>query len=158
MVEEASLEEGATRLSRGVRRRLADRQPRHQPRRQRRMVGLIRIDRAEPLFQKRPIHRARELGQQTAEVDDLVQAGAEEVLLAAVSTLVRPHRESPDHLSRPENHACATVEVAPDFGTSGMVEGSRIAPTIGHRDGGTVLVSLYAARSRRPTRPSMAGN
>ena len=67
----------AQRLVRQVMHVLEDRQPRHQPRRQRRMAGSVRIDRAEPLFQKRPIHRSGELGQRMAHVDDLVQAGAE---------------------------------------------------------------------------------
>jgi hypothetical protein len=75
---------------------LEDRQARHQPRRQRRMAGLVRIDRAELLFQKAPIDRTGELGQRMAQVDDLVEAGAKEVVLTAVPALFRPHRQSPE--------------------------------------------------------------
>src|SRR5271166_3094831 len=41
---------------------LEDRQPRHQPRRQRRVSGLVGIDRAEPLLDKAPVDRPAELG------------------------------------------------------------------------------------------------
>ena len=41
---------------------LEDRQPRHQPRRQRRVSGLVGIDRAEPLLEKAPVDRPAELG------------------------------------------------------------------------------------------------
>ena len=73
---------------------LEDRQPRHQPRRQRRLAGLVRIDRAEPLLQKAPVDRRGQLRQRMAQVDDLVEPGAEKIVLTAVPTLLRPHRES----------------------------------------------------------------
>jgi hypothetical protein len=52
---------------------LEDRKSRHQPRRQRRMAGSLRIDRAEPLFQKTPIDRPRQLHQRVFYIDDLVK-------------------------------------------------------------------------------------
>jgi hypothetical protein len=58
------------------------------------------IVRAEPRFQKPPIDRPGELGQRMVHVDDLIQAGAKEVLLSAVPPLHRPHRESPNRTSR----------------------------------------------------------
>ena len=39
---------------------LEDRKPRHQPRRQRRVSGLVGIDRAEPLLEKAPVDRPPE--------------------------------------------------------------------------------------------------
>src|SRR6266550_914171 len=42
---------------------LEDRQPRHQPRRQRRLARLVAVDRAERLLQKLPIDRPRQLHQ-----------------------------------------------------------------------------------------------
>ena len=71
---------------------LEDREPRHQPRRQRRMAGLVRIDHAEPLFEEAPIDRPAELGERVIHVDDLVEPGPEEIVLPAVSPLLGPHR------------------------------------------------------------------
>ena len=79
---------------------LEDRQPRHQPRRQRRMAGSLRIDRAEPRLEKSPIDRSGELGQRMAHVDDLVEPGAKEVVLTAVPALFRPHTPIPRIASR----------------------------------------------------------
>src|SRR6516164_10327491 len=52
---------------------LEDRQPRHQPRRQRRLARLVAVDRAERLLQKLPIDRPRQLHQLVVHVDDLVK-------------------------------------------------------------------------------------
>ena len=66
---------------------LEDRQPRHQPRRQRRPAGVIGVNLAEPLFQKAPVHRARQRHQRMAHVDDLVEPGAEKILLPRLAPL-----------------------------------------------------------------------
>jgi len=58
---------------------LEDREPRHQPRRQRRMAGLVGIDRAEPLLEKAPVDRPAELRQRVVHVDDLVEPRLEEI-------------------------------------------------------------------------------
>ena len=71
---------------------LEDRKPRHQPRRQRRMSGLVGIDRAEPLLEKAPVDRPAELRQRVIHVDDLVEPGPEEIVLPAVPPLPGPHR------------------------------------------------------------------
>ena len=71
---------------------LEDREPRHQPRRQRRMAGLVGIDRAEPLLEKAPVDRAAELRQRVVHVDDLVEPRLEEIILPAVPPLLGPHR------------------------------------------------------------------
>jgi hypothetical protein len=52
---------------------LEDRKPSHQARRQRRLSGLVGIDRAEPLVEKTPLDRPAELGERVAQVDDLVE-------------------------------------------------------------------------------------
>src|SRR4029077_16644138 len=71
---------------------LEDREPRHQPRRQRRMAGLVGIDRAEPLLEKAPVDRPAELRQRVVRVDDLVETGLEQIVLPAVAPLPGPHR------------------------------------------------------------------
>ena len=71
---------------------LEDRKPRHQPRRQRRMSGLVGIDRAEPPLEKAPVDRPAELRQRVIQVDDLVEARPEKIVLPAVSPLPGPHR------------------------------------------------------------------
>ena len=78
---------------------LEDRKARHQTRRQGRMPRFVRVGRPEPLFQKAPVDRPRQLRQRMAHVDDLIQSGPEKVLLSAVPSLFRPHRESPDRAS-----------------------------------------------------------
>jgi hypothetical protein len=60
---------------------LEDRQARHEPRRQRRLARLVRIDRAEPRLEKAPVDRPAELRQRVIEVDDLVEPGPEEIVL-----------------------------------------------------------------------------
>jgi hypothetical protein len=52
---------------------LEDRKPRHQPGRQRRLPGLVGIDRPEPLLQKAPVDRRSELRQLMPDVDDLIE-------------------------------------------------------------------------------------
>ena len=71
---------------------LEDRKPRHEPRRQRRMSGLVRIDRAKPLLEKAPVDRPGELGERVIDVDDLVEPRPEEIVLSAVPPLLGPHR------------------------------------------------------------------
>ncbi|MBB6301320.1 hypothetical protein GGE67_001929 [Rhizobium leucaenae] len=71
---------------------LEDRQPRHQPRRQRRPARLVLIDRAEPLFEKRPVDRPRQLHQRMVHVDNRVQPRAQKVGLSAVASFLRSHR------------------------------------------------------------------
>jgi hypothetical protein len=71
---------------------LEDRQTRHQPRRQRRLARSVRIDRPEPLFQKAPVNRARQLRQRMVQVDDLVEPRLEQIALPAVPPLPGPHR------------------------------------------------------------------
>ena len=71
---------------------LEDRKPRHQSRRQRRVAGLVGIDRAEPRLEKPPVDRPAELRQRVIHVDDLVEPGLEEIVLPAVPPLPGPHR------------------------------------------------------------------
>src|ERR1700722_2341424 len=71
---------------------LEDRKPRHQPRRQRRMPGLVPIDRAEPLLEKAPVDRPTEFRQRVIPVDDLVEPRPEKIALSAVPPLPGPHR------------------------------------------------------------------
>jgi hypothetical protein len=52
---------------------LEDREPCHQPRRQRRMSDLVGIDRAEPLLEEAPVDRPTELRQRVVHVDDLIE-------------------------------------------------------------------------------------
>lgn len=63
----------------------------HQPRRQRRTAGNVRIDRAKRGFQKRPIDGPRELRQRMVKIDDLSKPRAENVALASLSALFRKH-------------------------------------------------------------------
>ena len=74
---------------------LQDREPRHEPRRQRRLAWTVGIDRAAPLFQKPPVDRCGELRQRMAGVDDLVEPRPEKIVLSAIPTLLRPHPEPP---------------------------------------------------------------
>ena len=80
---------------------LEDRQPCHlkangsirpEPRRQGRMAGPVRIDRAEPLLQKAPVDRPRQLRQRMVEIDDLVEPRLEQIVLPAIAPLPWPHR------------------------------------------------------------------
>ncbi len=74
---------------------LEDRQPCHQPRRQRRLARLVRVDRPEPLLQKTPIDRLRQLHQRVVHIDDLVKPRAKQILLATLPPLAWSHRKSP---------------------------------------------------------------
>jgi hypothetical protein len=60
---------------------LEDRQPRHQARRQRRPPGVVVINLAEPPFQKAPVHGAPQRHKRMLHVDDLIEPGAEKILL-----------------------------------------------------------------------------
>ena len=71
---------------------LEDRQPRHQPRRQRRPAGIVVVNLAEPLFQKAPVDRAPQRHQRMVHVDDLIEPRAEQILLPRLATLSWPHR------------------------------------------------------------------
>src|ERR1700758_3321863 len=76
---------------------LEDRHSRHQPRRQRRLTRLVGVDRPEPLSQKTPIDRPRQLHQRVVHVDDLIKPRAEQILLAGLPSLAWSHRKSPLH-------------------------------------------------------------
>src|ERR1700733_1968460 len=56
------------------------------------MTGLVGIDRPEPLLQKPPVDGASQLRQRGAQVDDLVEPRPEQVVLSALTPLLRPHR------------------------------------------------------------------
>src|SRR6516164_8521284 len=73
---------------------LEDRQPGHQPRRQRRLARLVGIDRAESLFEKTPVDCPCQLHQRVVHVDDLIKPCAEQILLAALPPLAWSHRKS----------------------------------------------------------------
>jgi transposase len=70
---------------------LEDGEPSHQPRRQRRMTGLVGVDRSELLLQEPPVDRVRKLPQRMLEVDDLVEPCPKQILLTALTPLLRPH-------------------------------------------------------------------
>src|SRR5260221_14644863 len=74
---------------------LEDRQPRHQPRRQRRLARLVGVDRPERLLQKTPIDRPRQLHQRVFYIDDLVKPCAEQILLTGLPSFAWSHRKSP---------------------------------------------------------------
>src|SRR3954451_19561977 len=84
----------AQHLVREVVHVLEDRQPRHQPRRQRRAAGRIRIDGSELLLEEAPVDRCCELHHWMIKVDDLVEPRPEEIALSGLPTFFRPH-ESP---------------------------------------------------------------
>jgi hypothetical protein len=83
---------------------LEDRKRGHQPRRQRRVSGLVRIDRAEPPLEKAPVDRPAELRQRVIEVDDLVEPGLERIVLPAVPSLFGPHRITSAKPTERQNH------------------------------------------------------
>src|SRR2546428_13814944 len=74
---------------------LEDRQPRHQPRRQRRLARLVGVDRPERLLQKTPIDRPRQLHQRVFYIDDLVKPLAEQIPLTGLPSFAWSHRKSP---------------------------------------------------------------
>src|SRR6267154_3237246 len=71
---------------------LENRQPRHQPGRQRRPAGAIGIYRTELLLQKPPVDRPRQLRQRVLHVDDLIEPRTKQILLAASPPLPWSHR------------------------------------------------------------------
>src|ERR1700730_803828 len=71
---------------------LENRQPRHQPGRQRRPTRTVGVNRPELLFQKSPVDRPRQFRQRVVHVDDLVQPRTKQILLAAFPPLPWPHR------------------------------------------------------------------
>ena len=71
---------------------LEDREPRHQPRRQRRPAGPVLIDGAECRFQEAPVDRPRQPHQRVIHVDDLIEPRAKQILLAALPPFPWPHR------------------------------------------------------------------
>ena len=84
---------------------LEDRQARHQPRRQRRTPGIVRIDRSELLLEEPPVDRSRELHHSMTEVDNLVEPRPEEIALPRLPTFLRPHEKPPSPPSaQPGNH------------------------------------------------------
>ena len=93
---------------------LEDRKPRHQPRRQRRMPGLVRIDRAEPRLEEAPVDRPTELRQRVTRVDDPVEPGFEEIVLSAVPPLPGPHRIT---LRQADGETKITTKRADQFAT-----------------------------------------
>src|SRR5271166_3854467 len=83
---------------------LEKRQACHQPRRQRRAAGAIRIDRSELRLQKPPIDRARKLHQCMRQINDPIQPRAEQILLPGLLSLPRAHRSpSLDHIEGKES-------------------------------------------------------
>src|SRR5207302_6464399 len=84
---------------------LEDRQPRHQPRRQRRLARFVGVHRPERILQKTPIDRPPQLHQRVFHVDDLIKPRAEQILLAGLPSLAWSHRKSPLHQrEREESH------------------------------------------------------
>ncbi len=81
---------------------LEDGEPRHQPRRQRRVPWLVAIGRSELLFQEAPVDRPGELHQRMLEVNDLIEPRAEQVMLAGLAPLLRPHRNPSVRSARAE--------------------------------------------------------
>ena len=82
---------------------LENEQPSHQPRRQWRLPRPGATDRTEPSRQKTPINLRREPHQRMAEVDDLLQSGTKQIVLAVVARLA--HGRPPDSESRRQrNH------------------------------------------------------
>src|SRR5271156_5762467 len=82
----------AQNLVREVVHMLEDRQPRHEPRRQGRMPWLVRVCRPEPLLQKTPVDRPRQLRQRMIQTDYGREPRLEQIALPAGSSLPWPHR------------------------------------------------------------------
>src|ERR1700680_3273965 len=70
-------------------------EPRHQPRRQRRLAWAIAVNGTEFLFQKSPVDRPRQLHQRVVHVDDLIEPRTKQILPAALPSLPWPHRNPP---------------------------------------------------------------
>ena len=68
-------------------------EPRHQPRRQRRLAGAILGNFAEFLFQELPSRfRPRQIRERILHVDDLIEPRTKHILLAGLSSLPWPHQ------------------------------------------------------------------
>src|SRR5580704_4920834 len=59
------------------------------------MAGIIRVDLPEAPFQKPPIHGSRQLRQRMIHVDDLIEPGAKQILLARLPPFPWPHLVPP---------------------------------------------------------------
>jgi hypothetical protein len=81
-----------------------DGKPCHQSCRQRRMAGIIGVDLAEATFQEPPIHRPRQLRQRMIHVDDLIEPGAKQILLARLTPFPWPHLVPRRSRDTTENH------------------------------------------------------
>src|SRR4051812_47956792 len=109
---------------------LEDRQPRHQPRRQRRAARLLRIDPSPLLLEGAPLDRPRELRPWMMKVDDLVEPRSEQIALAGVPTLLRPH-QSPRR--RPQSSQGITARRPDQFARKPVHNGRNPANTITSR-------------------------
>src|SRR6476620_8489868 len=69
-----------------------DDQPRHQPRRPRRLTGAVRVDLPERLLDKRPVQLSRQRHQRMAHADVLIPPRAQQIALVRCRALSRPHR------------------------------------------------------------------
>src|SRR5258708_17466069 len=69
---------------------LEDRQPRHQPRRQRRLARLFAVHRTKLPFQKTPVDPPAQLHQALVTRDAFVKPSAYRISLAPLSPLARP--------------------------------------------------------------------
>ena len=75
---------------------LEDRQPRHQPRRQRRPARPVLVNRSEPVLEKPPVDLPRKHHQRMAEVNDLVEPRPEQIPLPCLSSLPWLHLHAPN--------------------------------------------------------------
>jgi hypothetical protein len=82
------------------------------------MAGIIRVDLAEAPFQKPPIHRPRQLRQRMVHVDDLIEPGAKQILLARLPPFPWSHlvlRRSSDTTENHESNLQGIPFPTPDF-------------------------------------------
>ena len=70
---------------------LQDGEPGHEPCGERRMPRAVMIDGAETLPEEAPIDRSRELHQCMVHIDDLIEPRFEQIVLARLPSLSRPH-------------------------------------------------------------------
>jgi hypothetical protein len=100
---------------------LEDRQPGHQPCRQRRPAGDIGVGRAEALLEEVPVDSAGEPRQRVIGIDDLIKTRAQQIVLAAVAPFLRSHRRRSGLFPRSESRLAAPDQFArkcrgrPDF-------------------------------------------
>lgn len=105
---------------------LEDGQSCHQPRRQERPAEIVVIDCTEPLFQKAPVDRARQLHQRPIHVEHLIDPGPEQVgLPLSRRSLGRIARARPASSARWNHRAQAG---------SNLPESSSIATKSGKRE------------------------